>query len=168
MSKQTDYGIVIMAHMAFMHERELHTARDIADEVKLPLPMVSKTLKGLARGGLLTSQRGVKGGYSLARDPEHISVGSIIRALEGPVAITRCCDPSPPDCEHQPFCALPNHWERINRALWQALESIPLAEMARPAPSEKLAALRERGIPLSVVGSSLAVRTSSPETGGAR
>src|SRR3990172_6481123 len=105
MSKQTDYGIVIMAHMASVHERELHTARDLADEVHLPLPMVSKTLKSLARGGLLVSQRGVKGGYSLARQPERISLGCIIRAVEGPVAITRCCDPSPPDCEHQPFCA---------------------------------------------------------------
>jgi len=167
MSKQTDYGIVIMARMASAPERELFTARDLAEAVQVTLPMVSKTLKSLARAGLLVSQRGVKGGYSLARDARHISVGSIIRALEGPVAITRCCDPSPPDCEHQPFCALPHHWDRINRALWQALEAIPLAEMAQPVSSGRLAGLGERGIALSVIGSaSVAARPSAPEPSG--
>ena len=54
--------------------------------------MVSKILKLLAREGLLASHRGVKGGYSLARHPEEISMAAIIAALEGPIAITECID----------------------------------------------------------------------------
>ena len=63
----TDYGIVLMAHLASCEEGSTHAAREVALETQLPLPVVSKVLKSLARGGLLRSVRGAKGGYSLAR-----------------------------------------------------------------------------------------------------
>ena len=88
-TKQTDYGIVLLTHLAANPERQ-YTAPELAAEARLPLPMVSKILKLLARDGLLASHRGVKGGYSLARPAEEISMAEIIAALEGPIAITEC------------------------------------------------------------------------------
>ena len=64
-TKITDYGIVLMAQMASEPQTTMHNARDLAAATRLPLPIVSKILKTLARGGLLTSQRGTKGGYTL-------------------------------------------------------------------------------------------------------
>ncbi len=66
-TKQADYGIVLMTHMAGEPERQI-TAGELAIETRLPAPTVSKVLKMLARQGLLGSHRGVKGGYCLARD----------------------------------------------------------------------------------------------------
>ena len=65
LSKLTDYGILLMTQIVRHPERTLHTARDLAAETQIPLPTVSKILKGLSNGGLLVSHRGVKGGYSL-------------------------------------------------------------------------------------------------------
>ncbi len=67
LSRITDYGIVLMAHLAEHEVDSTHNAREVAARTQLPPPMVSKILKLLAREGLLSSQRGSKGGYTLAR-----------------------------------------------------------------------------------------------------
>ena len=129
-TKQTDYGIVLLTHLAADPERQ-YNAPELAAEAHLPLPMVSKILKLLAREGLLVSHRGVKGGYSLARQPQAISMAEIIAALEGPIAITECISVEG-DCSHEPLCPVHSNWRRINQAVRTALEGITLAEMARP------------------------------------
>jgi len=129
-TKQTDYGIVLLTHLAADPERQ-YNAPELAAEARLPLPMVSKILKLLAREGLLVSHRGVKGGYSLARRPEAISMAEIIASLEGPIALTECISVEG-DCSHEPLCPVRSTWRRINPAVRTALAGITLAEMAHP------------------------------------
>jgi FeS assembly SUF system regulator len=132
-TKQTDYGIVLLTHLAAFPERQFN-APELAAEAHLPLPMVSKILKLLAREGLLTSHRGVKGGYGLARQAEEISMAEIIAALEGPIAITECISVEG-DCSHEPLCPVRSNWQRINEAVRNALLGISLSEMARSRPA---------------------------------
>lgn len=129
LTKQTDYGIVLMSQIA-ASESGLHTASELADQTLLPLPMVSKILKLLARDGLLRSLRGAKGGYSLGRGAEEISVAAIIGALEGPIAITECTTDTPHECSYEATCRVRGNWQQINRAVRSALEGVSLAEMA--------------------------------------
>lgn len=131
MTKQTDYGFVLLSRLAAEPDR-VANAPDLAGETRLPLPMVAKILKLLARGGLVRSHRGVKGGYSLARAAEEISAADIVRALEGPVALTVCIDGTPGECDLEPFCHVRGHWQRINVAVEAALARISLAELAGP------------------------------------
>lgn len=132
-TKQTDYGIVLLSHMAGEPER-LFNAPELAAEAQLPLPTVSKILKLLARDGLLVSHRGVKGGYSLSRVPEEMSVAEIIFSLEGPIAMTECIDDGPGECQQEGLCPLQGNWQLINQAVRQALEGITLRQMAGPLP----------------------------------
>jgi len=129
-TKQTDYGVVLLTHMA-VHADHQYNAPDLAAEAHLPLPMVSKILKLLAREGVLVSHRGVKGGYGLARPPQAISMAEIIAALEGPIAITECIE-EVGDCAHERLCPVRSNWHRINQALLAALQGITLAEMVHP------------------------------------
>lgn len=136
-TKQTDYGIVLLTHLAGQPERQVN-APELASETQLPLPMVSKILKLLVREGLLLSHRGVKGGYSLARLPGEITMAEIIASLEGPIAITECIEVSS-DCSHEQLCPVRSNWQRINAAVRGALEGITLAEMTNPqAGGQKL------------------------------
>ena len=112
-TKQTDYGIVLLTHLAAHAERQ-YNAPELAAEARLPLPMVSKILKLLAREGLLASHRGVKGGYSLARPAEEISMAEIIAALEGPIAITECISVES-DCSHEALCPVRANWQPHQR-----------------------------------------------------
>lgn len=130
-TKLADYGIVMLTHIV-NHGGVTHAARDISKEVRLPLPVASKVLKMMAREGLLVSQRGTKGGYGLARPPQDITVAQIIRALEGPIAVTECTDALNGDCGLETGCPVRTNWHRINRAIFEALEKITLAEMAQP------------------------------------
>jgi len=150
-SRLTDYGIVLLAHMA-THPDQVHTASEAAAEAHLPLPTVSKLLRLLAKEGLLASHRGVNGGYALARRPAEVTVAEIVAKLEGPIALTACAAPVASDCEHETLCPVRGHWNLINLAVRQALESITLADLAlrpralvlptlrpaRPAPAARL------------------------------
>ncbi|NIN72361.1 MAG: SUF system Fe-S cluster assembly regulator [Gemmatimonadetes bacterium] len=131
MTKQTDYGIVLLSRMASRPER-MFNAGELAAETRLPPPTVSKILKILGREGLLDSHRGVKGGYTLARAPHSITVTEIITALEGPIGITECIDDTPGECSHEARCPVRGNWHRINEAIRRALDEINLAEMAQP------------------------------------
>lgn len=132
-TKLADYGIVMLTYFA-SHYESTFNARDVAKEVRLPQPVVSKVLKLLARHGLLASLRGIKGGYGLAKPPQDITVAEIIRALEGPIAVTECTDSIHGDCGLQVGCPVRTNWHLINRAIHDALEKITLAEMTQPLP----------------------------------
>ena len=97
MSKEADYGIVLLTHFAGGGGLT-YSARTLSDQTRIPLPMVSKILKGLAREGILSSRRGAKGGYSLALQPGRISVADIINVIEGPIAMTECIG-TPGECK---------------------------------------------------------------------
>lgn len=135
MTKQADYGIVLMTRMACDSER-FANASELAGDVQLPLPTVSKILKLLARAELLESHRGVKGGYCLAREAEGISVAEIISALDGPIAITECIDDAPGECTQESFCEVRANWQQINHAIRHALDNITLAEMTHPISAD--------------------------------
>jgi FeS assembly SUF system regulator len=143
-TKQTDYGIVLLTHMAANPER-LVNAPELAGEASLPQPMVAKTLKLLARSGILESHRGVNGGYCLARPPEELSVAEVIGALEGQIAITECTDDTPGLCAQEKVCPVRSNWNRINLAIQEALERISLAEMTGPVRVPRPAELVQLG-----------------------
>jgi len=129
-SKNADYAIIILAHFASADVGSVLNARETADQTHLPLPMVSKLLKALARAGLLASHRGAKGGYNLARPPREISIASIISAVEGPIGLTECTQDDG-HCFQEPYCEVSSHWQKINRVVFGALRNMPLTEMIR-------------------------------------
>lgn len=137
LSKVTDYGIVLLAHLAQSEEQSAHNARDIAGDVGLPAPMVSKILKALARHGVLESQRGSKGGYQLARRPEQLTVADMISALEGPVGLTECTLGTDL-CVHEGSCAVQTPWQVINRVIRESLDCVTLADLIDPSFSNAM------------------------------
>lgn len=131
MTKQADYGIVLLTRMACEEGRRF-AAPELAEETHLPLPTVSKILKVLSRSGVLDSTRGVKGGYCLARPPEAINVAEMIEALEGPIAFTECIEDSPGSCSQESSCNIRGNWQLINETVRGALECISLADLTAP------------------------------------
>lgn len=127
-TKQTDYAILLLLRLVQLGPEALLSARDGARWSGLSFPMVSKILKSLAREGILRSQRGVGGGYGLARDHAAISVADVIRALEGPIGIVEC-SVEPGRCDHEPCCPARVNWVRINREIENALDRVPIGEM---------------------------------------
>lgn len=128
-SKLTDYGTVVLGHLAQVDEGYA-SATEIAGATGVGLPTVSKLLKTLARAGLVVSTRGAHGGYRLARDASRISAADVIDALEGPVTITECSSVDS-HCGLESVCSVGNAWQRINVAIRRALQDISLSDLKR-------------------------------------
>ena len=138
LGKMTDYGLVLMTHVARKRPGTLHTARGLALDSGFPVPTVSKLLKLLQQSGFLTSQRGTKGGYSLAREAQDISVADMIGALEGPIALTDCSTDLGL-CDFERGCPVKHNQRIINQVVRGALDKLTLADLAHPM---RLAAIK--------------------------
>jgi FeS assembly SUF system regulator len=128
-SKLTDYGTVVLAHLAGA-AGAVRSAADVAEATGIGVPTVSKLLKSLGRAGLVTSTRGANGGYQLSRPAHDISAAEIIDALEGPVSITEC-SASDSHCDYESVCNVGGSWQRINVAIRRALEDVNLLDLTR-------------------------------------
>lgn len=145
-SKLTDYGTVLLAHLA-ANPASVCSAADVALKTGIAVPTVSKLLKSLAKAGLVISTRGASGGYRLARSPQQISATDIIDALEGPVSITECSS-AESLCAHESVCSVGGAWQRVNIAIRRALDDVTLSELLRsssPVPNFRFA-----GMPITI------------------
>ena len=140
LAKLTDYGLVLMTVMARSSRVPMHTARDLAATSRLPLPTVSKLLKQLLQSGLLASHRGIKGGYSLAKQPAEISVAEIIAAIEGPIALTECSTEISGLCDLERSCPIKSNQRVISQVVRGALEKVTLSDLIQPL---QLTAIRD-------------------------
>ena len=150
MTRLTDYGIMLLTLFARDSKHPMKSARDLSQEAKLPLPTVSKILKLLARHGLLEAHSGVRGGFTLSRKPDAITMAEVIGALEGPIGVTDCCAP-PSDCGIEKSCIVKSNWMKINRVVLGALDRITLAEMTHPIELPAAAPVEWKGSRLATV-----------------
>ena len=131
LSKLTDYAVVVLVRLD--SGAEVQTSPGIAGSIGIPEPTVAKVLKALASAGLVTSQRGARGGYRLARQLQDIPVGEVISAMDGPIALAACVDGSPGECESLSLCPVRGRWDPVNDAIQRALSGITLADMRESA-----------------------------------
>ncbi len=146
-SKLTDYAIVIMSYLALMPDNIL-SAVQIAKEVHLGAPTVSKLLKILCEAKLVVSFRGTGGGYQLARSAREISLAEVVSAIEGQLAMTECCVKENL-CALDSLCSIKENWKVVNKIILTALAGLSLSDMMRPLTGH---ALTLKGIPIQVKG----------------
>ena len=132
-SKLADYGTVVMVYLA-KRTPELCNAREIALHTHLTVPTVSKLLKRLTAAGLLSSMRGVSGGYRLQRPAAEISVAEIVYALDEYRGLTEC-SLQPNECSLQGVCHIQGNWRLISQAIESALDGVSLAALSKPTLS---------------------------------
>ena len=127
LSKLTDYAVVVLVRLS--SGDAVQTSPGIAGATGMPEPTVAKVLKALTVGGLVTSQRGARGGYRLARPLSAIPVADVIAVIDGPIALTACVEGATSGCEAKGFCAMAGRWDPVNDAIRDALSVISLADM---------------------------------------
>jgi len=130
LNRLTDYAVVVLSQMT-QHPAEFWTAQRIAQGTGVPLPTAAKLLNSLANAGLIKSQRGAAGGYSLKLAADKVTVAQIIQALEGPIALTACVEGAPGNgCDVESLCPMRGNWDKVNKAIRGALSQVTLADMA--------------------------------------
>ena len=147
-SRLTDYATVILATLAAEPER-VQTATALAEHTKIAAPTVSKLLKQLQRANLVTSTRGLHGGYQLARPATDITAADILDALEGPVALTDCAA-GHGHCGIEHSCRVGRVWQRLNQAIRQSLNEVTLAQLAGIDSAQVRLSALEREVKLPI------------------
>jgi len=136
LTKKADYGLIALRHLALGEKGVTASAKEIADAYHLPLPLLSKILQKLARGGMLQSVAGTNGGYRLTRDPKNISAMEAIRAIDGPIVLTSCFTEHSGEhksCNTSAMCTVREPLRRVHEAILGLLERFTIAELAADA-----------------------------------
>ena len=136
LSKNADYALMAMKHLARKMGEPSTSAREIAEQYDIPIELMAKVLQRLVRTSLLISTQGTRGGYTLSRASSAISVADVIQAIDGPMTVTACSDDNN-DCEQYTKCSIRDPLWQIRERIVDALRTVTIAEMAaenEPAP----------------------------------
>jgi Rrf2 family protein len=135
-STRGEYGIRMMMDLARHFGQGPQPLSEIARHEALSATYLEQLVGRLRRAGLLVSHHGAHGGYELTRPPAEITVGEVMRVLEGPISPQICATEGETDllCERQMFCGANLVWERVRDSVAQALDSLTLADLIPPHP----------------------------------
>ena len=128
-TKRADYGLMAIHFIASHGDEGAVSAKRIAEEFHIPPERLAKILQQLAKKKLITSHNGPKGGYVLTRRPGAITVGQVVRALEGPLSVVSCMTEHD-DCPQFARCNLRGPVQKIQASITHVLDSMTLAELA--------------------------------------
>jgi Rrf2 family protein len=134
-STRGEYGVRLMVELARHHGTGPVSLTEMAGHEDLPRPYLEQLVVSLREAGLVTSTRGARGGYELARDAADIRMSQVLQALEGPIAPMICASEDPLHagaCERTGFCNVNLLWVRVRDAVVTALDSMTLADLSRP------------------------------------
>ena len=131
LNRMTDYAILVLGVLAHRRGKILTTAQ-LAELTGLNQPTVAKVAKTLVVANMLDTQRGVHGGYRLARPAGMISLVEIVEAMEGPIAVNDCVDGAQDPCMVSNCCFMSRNWNRVNLAVRNALDDITLEDLIDP------------------------------------
>ncbi|MFQ5656559.1 MAG: RrF2 family transcriptional regulator [Candidatus Methylomirabilales bacterium] len=133
-STKGDYAARAVQELSMHYNRGVLQIEEIAQRQDIPVRYLEQLLLILKRAGYLESKRGVKGGYSLAKPPNQITLGEIIRLMEGPPAPIYCVDPSSRNkCPVEKTCGFQGVWGEVRDAVAEILDNITFEEICRRA-----------------------------------
>ena len=128
LSKKVDYGFIALMHLARCDEASSWSAREIAQKYDLPGGLLAKILQTLGREGLVVSQQGTKGGYTLGRPATQIRALEVVEAIEGPVSLAQCFT-GEGSCVQFEKCNLKSPLNQLNDIVIQILSRVTLAHL---------------------------------------
>lgn len=122
------YGTRMMLDLAAHHDQGPTPLREIAKRQDLSVKYLEQLIIPLKAAGYIRSVRGARGGYTLARKPDKINVGQIIKVLEGGLSLVDCVE-DPKVCEREKNCPTRDIWLRMSERLMEELSSLTLSDV---------------------------------------
>ncbi len=152
LSASATHALRAVAWLAANERADAMLGRDLARKVRVPAPYLAKVLAALARTGVLTASRGVRGGYRLARPARRIKLMEIVEPFEGKRARPGCLLRPGEPCREDAACAAHHAWSRVKATYLDFLETTTLAGIqgvdtgqARPGRARSRAPRTHRG-----------------------
>ena len=130
LSTRSRYGTRMMIDMAQRYNEGPVQIGDIARRVDVSVKYLEQLIIPLKKAGYITSVRGPKGGHMLSKPPDAISIGEVVKVLEGGISLSDCVE-NPKVCDKSEVCLTRSLWEEATKAMHDRLDATTLAEMVR-------------------------------------
>lgn len=130
LTRAGEYAIRCVLYLTMHQEQALISRKEIAEAMDIPAQFLGKVAQQLARAGIIAIRQGAQGGYELARDPDSLSLLSVVEAIDGEIFLNDCIH-RPDTCNRQTICSVHRVWEHARRQLRDTLAGTTLADLAR-------------------------------------
>lgn len=138
---RSKYALKALSYMASTSDKDSFTIADIAQAEGIPKKFLEAILLTIKNSGILSSRKGPGGGYSLARNPNQITIGAVIRAFEGDLIPLQCLSESAyascPECSDEDTCGIKLVMTDVEKVLSSVLDSTTIADMIQRSEFER-------------------------------
>jgi len=131
LSRKSDYALRAVIFLAGLSPERYGRVSEIAKAKDIPQAFLAQILPLLANRGVVKSQQGAHGGYSLARTPTQITFLEVIEAVEGPLRLNKCTGEQHEDCSILESCEMQSIWSMVQKRTADFLHNVTLADMLR-------------------------------------
>lgn len=137
LSTKGKYGVRAVFEIARHGGKGPLTIKEIAERQQISFSYLEQILNRLGRAGIIESVRGPGGGYLLGGKPAELTIGDVVRALEGPIALSHCLEPGVSDeCYQADDCVARMVWAKVGAKIEEALDSITFADLLQQYPEQ--------------------------------
>jgi Rrf2 family protein len=130
LTREGDYGIRSVLYLARQPYRKVSFVTEISEQYKIPRSFLAKILQKLVKAKIVRSYRGVKGGFSLARQAKDISVLDVLEAIEGKMAMNLCLSDKK-KCDFSRNCPVHSVWANVQSKIVEVLKKSNFEELSR-------------------------------------
>ena len=139
-SRQCEYALQAVLYISAQEESKFTNIIEISERLDIPMPFLGKTLQHLVQSRILTSQKGPKGGFKLAKNPEDIALFHVVDAIDGTDFLTSCVLGFP-ECSSKSPCPIHSEWGTLRDRVYQMLANRTIADISKEiTDSEQLRA----------------------------
>jgi Rrf2 family iron-sulfur cluster assembly transcriptional regulator len=128
LTRKGDYGVRALMYLAKQPPGKLSSIKEISEAMEIPQVFLAKVMKQFVRRGMVTSKRGIAGGYMLGRPPSALTLREIVEAMEGPITMNNCLKKKSP-CHRKKECDAAPVWEAIQQNFIRDLERYTIAKI---------------------------------------
>jgi len=134
-----DYALKAVLDLALHYgkKEELVTAHDLAARIDAPVKFFEQVLMELKKGGVIQSKRGNEGGYLLSKAPSQITVGEVLRLIDGPIEPIACVKECYTECVNMDGCVFKSIWQRVYKATTDIIDHITFEDLVSQVNSKQ-------------------------------
>ncbi len=132
-----DYALKALLDLAVHYESGVSTINDIAKRIDAPVKFLEQVLLDLKKGGFVESKRGNVGGYHLAKDPAKITLGQVVRYIEGPIEPISCVEKGYTKCSDLSCCLFKGIWQKVANATSGIIDNVTFGDLANQINAKK-------------------------------
>ncbi|MDR1324294.1 MAG: Rrf2 family transcriptional regulator [Candidatus Margulisbacteria bacterium] len=130
-SYKCDYALKVLLELALHRAGGVISSQELSKKLDIPLKFLEQVLADLRKGGFVESRRGNMGGYSLVGQPAKITLGKVLRHIDGPVEPIDCLNSGYKNCRDLEACAYKPVWARVNKAITDIIDNVSLEDIAQ-------------------------------------